>query len=147
MTEISSCYDLRNPYQDCDLYAPEANECRGPDPEELTSHAPESPRDAAPGTAELTGDRTALDRATSRAAEPRESAELGSPDVLKACNLAASLFGPVPLAKAAGLLGCAMLFDPAPDAAPAQVDNARGASGTGGRDYAPPSGTGGVRGK
>jgi hypothetical protein len=155
MTEISLRYDIGNTFEDRDMYGPNATECRAPQPEQVECHAPASSAAArapaveppTPGTAELVKAYAAPVWTTSQAAQSRDTAEPGDGTGQKACDLLASLVLPGPPGKALGVLGCAMLFDPAPDAAPPQVDNARGAVGTGGRDYAPPSGSGGASGK
>jgi hypothetical protein len=149
MTEISLRYDIGNTFENRDLYGPDETECRAPEPEEVECHAsePKQTEPPTPGTAELVRARTALAWATSQAAEPRDNAGAGNGTGQQACELLATLALPGPAGKALGMLGCAMLFDPAPDAAPPQVDNARGAAGTGGRDYSPAPGTGGARGK
>jgi hypothetical protein len=149
MTEISLRYDLGNAFENPDLYGPDATECRAPEPEEVECHAPEPKQAESPttGTVALVKAHAAHVWSTSPAAEPRDQAGTGDGTGRKACDLLATLALPGVAGKALGLLGCAMLFDPAPDAAPPQVDNARGAAGTGGRDYVPAPGTGGASGR
>jgi hypothetical protein len=153
MTEISLRHDIGNTFEDRDMYGPDAAVSRAPQPGELECHAPSTSASAAagepptPGTAELVKACTAPVWATSQAVQSRDTAEPGNGTSQKACDLLATLALPGAAGKALGLLGCSMLFDPAPDAAPLQVDNARGAVGTGGRDYAPASGAGGASGK
>jgi hypothetical protein len=145
MTEISQRYDIGNTYEHRDLYAPDGAESRGPEAEALTCHAPE-PAQAeppTPGTAELV---KAYTPARTSSAVATSDSEIGNPTAERVCDLVAAAAIAQP-ALLLGYLGCAMVFNPGRDAAAPQVDNARGAIGTGGRDYALPSGTGGVSGK
>ena len=130
MTEISLRYDIGNTLEQRDLYAPDRAESRGPEPEELTCHAPEPAYAKAPtpGTAELV---KAYTPARASSAAKTSDTEIGNPTAEKACDLlaAAAIAQPALLL---GYLGCAMVFNPARDAIAPQVDNERGATGTGG---------------